>query len=369
MAGDDAPSKSVLERVSRMEVTAENGARVQFGEVLGWDLGTHSGKPPVLTRTSTVVVFLRHFWCPNCQDYVSSIMHDVDHDALSRSGVKLVLVGCGSYGLIKSYRHIFDLPYPIYTDSSQQLYRALGLHMTEERSIPSHLATHMHPTHQGGGARYVKHKSVGAFAMVVRRALKVGMPVWEKGGDAAQLGGEFVFGPDKDRTCAYAHRMLTKSGHADVRMVLAKAGFGTPLPSPTSRGSGLWFVSAEEEAAWMESRRRSLVRMKEKREMRRASVDSRLGFNAPTMITTPLVLDGDDEATVQPSPAERGRNRDKRTTATLSIVREDGRGDGGLEMEWGGSSESMGSVVIISHAQGSSSDASTSATSSASASA
>lgn len=62
MAGDDAPSKSVLERVSRMEVTAENGARVQFGEVLGWDLGTHSGKPPVLNRTSTVVVFLRHFW-------------------------------------------------------------------------------------------------------------------------------------------------------------------------------------------------------------------------------------------------------------------------------------------------------------------
>lgn len=80
---------------------------------------------------------------------------------------------------------IFDLPYPIYTDSSQQLYRALGLHMTEERSIPSHLATHMHATHQGGGARYVKHKSVGAFAMVVRRALKVGMPVWEKGGAAS----------------------------------------------------------------------------------------------------------------------------------------------------------------------------------------
>lgn len=62
IVSDDVPSKEALERVSRMEVTAENGARVQFGEVLGWDLGTHSGKPPVLNRTSTVVIFLRHFW-------------------------------------------------------------------------------------------------------------------------------------------------------------------------------------------------------------------------------------------------------------------------------------------------------------------
>ena len=31
--------------------------------------------------------------------------------------------------------------------------------------------------------------------MVIVRAFKVGMPVWEKGGDIGQLGGEFVFGP------------------------------------------------------------------------------------------------------------------------------------------------------------------------------
>ena len=31
--------------------------------------------------------------------------------------------------------------------------------------------------------------------MVVANAVRVGMPIWEKGGDPAQLGGEFVFGP------------------------------------------------------------------------------------------------------------------------------------------------------------------------------
>ena len=42
---------------------------------------------------------------------------------------------------------------------------------------------------------YIRHGLVGGIAMVVRNALRVGMPVWEKGGDAHQLGGEFVFGP------------------------------------------------------------------------------------------------------------------------------------------------------------------------------
>ena len=42
---------------------------------------------------------------------------------------------------------------------------------------------------------YVRHGSVSGLAMVVAHALRVGMPVWERGGDAAQLGGEFVLGP------------------------------------------------------------------------------------------------------------------------------------------------------------------------------
>jgi hypothetical protein len=36
---------------------------------------------------------------------------------------------------------------------------------------------------------------MGGLAMVVAHALRVAMPVWERGGDAAQLGGEFVLGP------------------------------------------------------------------------------------------------------------------------------------------------------------------------------
>ena len=53
--------------------------------------------------------------------------------------------------------------------------------------------THLVPDYERGD--YVIHGLIGGIAMVVRNALRVGMPVWEKGGDAAQLGGEFVFGP------------------------------------------------------------------------------------------------------------------------------------------------------------------------------
>lgn len=42
---------------------------------------------------------------------------------------------------------------------------------------------------------YVRHGAVSGLAMVVAHALRVGMPVWERGGDASQLGGEFVLGP------------------------------------------------------------------------------------------------------------------------------------------------------------------------------
>lgn len=64
------------------------------------------------------------------------------------------------------------------------MYNALGMNLR---------STNPGPDHERG--EYVKHGIIGGIAMVVRNALRVGMPVWEKGGDVAQLGGEFVLGP------------------------------------------------------------------------------------------------------------------------------------------------------------------------------
>lgn len=72
----------------------------------------------------------------------------------------------------------------MYTDPSLRVHTALG--MTRRTTDPG-------PESQKGA--YVRHGLLGGIAMVVRNALKVALPVWEKGGDVTQLGGEFVLGP------------------------------------------------------------------------------------------------------------------------------------------------------------------------------
>ncbi|KAH8987096.1 AhpC/TSA antioxidant enzyme-domain-containing protein, partial [Lactarius hatsudake] len=198
-------SSTQLAHAARMQVVRENGVRVQFGE---------------LWRTQrTVVIFIRHFWCPLCQDYLTSLMRDGDHAALSRSGVRLIVIGCGSYGLIRSYRQIFRLPYELYVDASpgQELYRALGMGQAPSGAHKTRPATEGSST-----GSYVRHGAMSGLAMVVAHALRVGMPVWARGGDAAQLGGEFVLGPGL--SCTYAHRMQSTAGHAPIVDVLAAAG-------------------------------------------------------------------------------------------------------------------------------------------------
>ncbi|KAF5391516.1 hypothetical protein D9757_002455 [Collybiopsis confluens] len=85
---------------------------------------------------------------------------------------------------------------------------------------------------------YVKHASViGGIASVVMRAVKVGLPVWEKGGAIRQLGGEVVFRVAKDDKtsnpalqveCLYAHRMQNTRDHTSFSDVLKIALTASP---------------------------------------------------------------------------------------------------------------------------------------------
>ncbi|KAF5326877.1 hypothetical protein D9619_004371 [Psilocybe cf. subviscida] len=274
------PSATQISRAALLPVKGEDGRSVHFGSLF--------------TAHRTIVVFIRHFWCPLCQDYMASLRALVRPEMLARPQasahrkeqsqqrskeeaprvlrrsmdgqpdaglaggeeqqlVGFVVIGNGAHAMIRKYRQIFGLPFAVYTDPELNVYRALGMgrdgddghrHLptsptTTQRhrraslsSFPSEpSATRLsHVENQvkkGGG--YVKHGLVGGIAMVVVRALKVGMPVWEKGGDIAQLGGEFVFGPGL--TCSFAHRMQTTKGHAPIEIVLEAAGIEVPAVS------------------------------------------------------------------------------------------------------------------------------------------
>ncbi|KAI0072759.1 hypothetical protein K474DRAFT_1604503 [Panus rudis PR-1116 ss-1] len=233
-----------LREAADLDVIAYNGVRVRFGELF--------------RKQRTIVIFIRHFWCAMCQDYMYSIRKNVEPNALKRAGVSLVIIGNGSPGMVKSYRNIFRMPFDLYTDPTLRLHAALG--MTLRSNDPG-------PDSERGS--YVKHGLVGGIAMVVRNALRVGMPIWGKGGDATQLGGEFVFDPGM--TCLFAHRMKNTRSHAPITDVLHAAGvrsshYYTRRGINTARS----MHHIEDEDQWMRERDRDLARMRNKKEMRRA---------------------------------------------------------------------------------------------------
>ncbi|KIK80947.1 hypothetical protein PAXRUDRAFT_833211 [Paxillus rubicundulus Ve08.2h10] len=241
------PTPRQLMDVASCLVIAENGLRVPFGELF--------------RDQKTIVIFVRHFWCPLCQDYMFSVASNIDLKLLKQANVNLIVIGNGSYNMIKSYKQIFRAPFAFYTDPSLRLHAALGMTLRV-----------LEPKSQRKRGGYVRHGHMGGIAMVFKNALRVGMPVWEKGGDPAQLGGEFILGPGL--TASYAHRMPNARSHAPIMHVLAAAGMGVQceMPMPAADTVGRTSVPPIDEEKWMEERRLSLARIRERKLARRMGV-------------------------------------------------------------------------------------------------
>ncbi|KZT07721.1 uncharacterized protein LAESUDRAFT_650794, partial [Laetiporus sulphureus 93-53] len=183
------PTKEQMRYASSLCVVAQNGLRIQFGELI--------------RDRRTIVCFIRHFWCAADQDYMYHIACNVEMEALRRADCDLIVIGVGSPAMIKSYRNIFRMPFEFFTDPTLRLHEALGMTRKTQDAGPD--------IEKG---EYIRHGPLGGLAMVVRNAIRVAMPVWEKGGDVTQLGGEFVFSPGP--SCLHAHRMTTTRSHASI---------------------------------------------------------------------------------------------------------------------------------------------------------
>lgn len=205
----ELPTAAQMIQAGSLPLTCEDGSKITFGSLF--------------TAHRTIVVFLRHFMCPYCQDYMSSLKALDKPEMLSRWSddaseqrrlVSLVVISSGAHALIRKYRKIFGLPFRVYTDPDLGVYKALGMgkgsfrtghvHLDQSTSPEKTLDDHDHPAGKvidvpgKGTARrgaYVKHSLLGGIAMVFVRSIKVGIAPWEDSGDIAQLGGEFVFGP------------------------------------------------------------------------------------------------------------------------------------------------------------------------------
>ncbi len=82
----------------------------------------------IVSRKSpkTVVFFIRHFWCGQCQDYTFASVSLLEPVALAAAGIKVVIISNGSWKIIKSYKKLFNCPFPIYVDGPRKLYHLLG---------------------------------------------------------------------------------------------------------------------------------------------------------------------------------------------------------------------------------------------------
>lgn len=178
-----------------------------------------------------------------------SLVATANPDALREANVDLVVISDGSPKMIAAYRKIFKCPFPIFTDPTRDLYRALGMTI---RTLDAGSANE--------AGDYIIHGPLGGLGMVLKNAVK--MPLADAG-DIKQLGGEFLLGPGP--VCHYAHRMHTTKSHAPVRELLVRAGVDmNPIPKEIRH-----LVDAREEEKWMMERERKMREIRNARLARR----------------------------------------------------------------------------------------------------
>ena len=84
------PTSIDLVTAAGLSVTGENGEQILFGALF--------------RDRKVVVIFIRHFWCLFCHDYVRLISNNVIPEVLWKKGVDLIVIGNGAPGMIKAYK-------------------------------------------------------------------------------------------------------------------------------------------------------------------------------------------------------------------------------------------------------------------------
>ncbi|KAF2223414.1 hypothetical protein BDZ85DRAFT_318668 [Elsinoe ampelina] len=192
----ELPSEKNLEKLKGLEVKGEDGKAVSFKSLI-----EDASHPRVLT------IFIRHFFCGFCEEYLKALYKDFSPPALSALNppTKLIVIGCGDPSLIVDYKKRNNCPYEIYADPKRVTYDTLGFAVT--------LAT--------------GHKNIAysdrSFASVVVSSfltnLTAGPTKLFSGGKTAQNGGELIW---VNGELKFIHRMATTTGHLGVPELKAK---------------------------------------------------------------------------------------------------------------------------------------------------
>ncbi|KIM32199.1 hypothetical protein M408DRAFT_215331 [Serendipita vermifera MAFF 305830] len=188
-----------LQKAAEIQVWSEDGQSVTFGSLF--------------EKQKTIVVFIRHFLCGLCKAYVEEL-GKIPKDSLDAAGTRIVVVGCGDWSVIKSYKESSNAyPYEVYAEPTRDLHRILGLGSSMKG-----------PTGDEPRRSYAPSVVTTVIASI-RYGLSHITNV-TKAGNFSQLGGDFVLGPGLNVT--YAWRMRNPQDHVEVADLMHQAGVAYP---------------------------------------------------------------------------------------------------------------------------------------------
>ncbi|KAH0566535.1 hypothetical protein GP486_000076 [Trichoglossum hirsutum] len=187
---DDVPTKDVLDRAAGLTVLNADGSSRSFGS-----LYSEGG-----AACRVLIIFVRHFFCGNCQAFIHTLSSSIDPASLLSLSVptSIAIVGCGRPELIPMYVEATKCPFPVYADPSRKLYDQLG--MLRTLSLGSRKPD------------YMRNSILSGILRSMIQSLRSGTGA-VKGGDLKQVGGEFMF---EDGKVAWCHRMKNTRDHSEI---------------------------------------------------------------------------------------------------------------------------------------------------------
>ncbi|KAJ5083465.1 hypothetical protein N7456_012892 [Penicillium angulare] len=202
-----------LHEAYELEIQSKEGKRLRFGELI-------AGKGDSVT---TIVVFVRHFFCVYDQSYVRTLASQMMQNLLSTlpgsaNPAQVIIIGCGDHSLIVPYMEETGTELPIYSDSSGELYEKLQMTRTMDGFTTP--------------PPYTEASFVGSFATCLKQMWRRG---WAglRGGNWGQQGGEWIF---QDGRLRYAHRMEGDNDHLTAEELVEILRVDQGLEKPEGRG-------------------------------------------------------------------------------------------------------------------------------------
>ncbi|KAB5525735.1 AhpC/TSA antioxidant enzyme-domain-containing protein [Coniochaeta sp. 2T2.1] len=211
-SNNELPSPATLRKIEDYVVLDRDGKSHPFKSLY---TGKHVAR-------RVLVIFVRHFFCGNCQEYLRTLSSAITPDSLLRLPIStfIAVVGCGDPGLIDMYAEATGCPFPVYADPTRKLYAELGMVKT--------LALGERPAYMKKG---MLRSSIDSILQGLKQIPK-GLAM--KAGDQRQIGGEFLFEP----VSLFTPMSSPWGGGEEKRLGNGNEGSIDGLPGSDAAGAG-----------------------------------------------------------------------------------------------------------------------------------